>query len=210
MSLSVNEWYVFTDAIDNKTCNKLKRLGSKQWSAAAVDIKKGITDEERKKGREPEMGVDKKTRITDVAWTNDQWVYDIIWPFMVGANNEAGWEYEIKAAESSQITRYKKGGFYNFHRDGSGCHLSKYNNPTNAFMHDHVRKLSMTVLLNKSFEGGNFEFTSYGKENCEITPVEMNQGDVVVFPSWMEHRVAPITKGIRYSLVTWFVGPPFK
>ena len=210
MAISLNEWFVFTDVIDNKTCNKLKRLGSKQWEAAAIDTKKGTTDEERKKGRKPEMGVDKKTRITDIAWTNDQWVYDTIWPFMMQANAEAGWKYEIKYAESNQITRYKKGGFYNFHRDGAGCHMSKYNNPTNAFMHDHVRKLSMTVLLNESFEGGDFEFTSYSKEKCEVTPVEMNQGDIIVFPSFMEHRVAPITKGIRYSLVTWFLGPPFK
>ena len=210
MPISVNEWFIFTDVIDNKTCNKLKRLGSKQWEAASVDTSTGITDEERKTGKKGDYKPDTKTRITDVAWTNDQWVYDVIWPFMVEANNEAGWGYEIKAAESSQITRYKKGGFYNFHRDGGGCHRSKYNNPTNAFMHDHVRKLSMTVLLNKSFEGGDFEFTTYGKEECTITPVEMNQGDVVVFPSWMEHRVAPVTKGIRYSLVTWFVGPPFR
>ena len=208
--ISVNEWFVFDKAIDNKTCNKIKRLGAKQWQSAAVDTKKGTTDEERKKGRKPEMGVDEKTRVTDVAWTNDQWVYDVIWPFMMQANAEAGWQYEIKSAESSQITRYKKGGFYNFHRDGAGCHLVKYNNPTNAFMHDHVRKLSMTVLLNQSFEGGNFEFSTYGREKCIVSPVEMNQGDVIVFPLFMEHRVAPITKGIRYSLVTWFVGPPFK
>ena len=207
---TVNEWFVFEKVIDNKTCNKLKRLGSKKWESAAVDTKKDTTDEERKKGREPEIGVDKKTRITDVAWTNDQWVYDVIWPFMMQANAEAGWYYDIKSAESSQITRYKKGGFYSFHSDGAGCHMSKYNNPNNAFLHDNVRKLSMTVLLNESFEGGNFEFASYGKEDCIITPVEMKQGDIVVFPSSMEHRVAPITKGIRYSLVTWFLGPPFR
>ena len=208
--ISVNEWFVFDKAIDNKTCNKIKRLGAKQWQSAAVDTKKGTTDEERKKGRKPEMGVDKKTRITDIAWTNDQWVYDTIWPFMMQANAEAGWLYDIKSAESSQVTRYKKGGFYNFHKDGNGCHMAKYNNPSNAFVHDHVRKLSMTVLLNESFEGGAFEFASYGKEDCIITPLEMKQGDIVVFPSCMEHRVAPITKGIRYSLVTWFLGPPFR
>ena len=208
--ISVNEWFVFDKAIDNKTCNKIKRLGAKQWQSAAVDIKTDTTDEERKTGRKGVMGVDEKTRVTDVAWTNDQWVYDVIWPFMMQANAEAGWQYEIKSAESSQITRYKKGGFYNFHRDGAGCHLVKYNNPTNAFMHDNVRKLSMTLLLNKSFEGGDFEFASYNKEKCDIASVEMNQGDIVVFPSWMEHRVAPITKGIRYSLVTWFLGPPFR
>ena len=53
--ISVNEWFVFDKAIDNKTCNKIKRLGAKQWQSAAVDTKKGTTDEERKKGRKPEM-----------------------------------------------------------------------------------------------------------------------------------------------------------
>ena len=125
------------------------------------------------------------------------------------ANIEAGWKYDIRAAESSQVTRYKKGGFYNFHRDGSQDHLSKYNNPDNTFMHGHVRKLSMSVMLNDNFDGGAFEFASYAKEECTITPIEATAGSVIVFPSWMEHRVAPVTKGIRYSLVTWFVGPPF-
>ena len=61
MPISLNEWFVFTDVIDNKTCNKLKRLGSKQWETAAVDTKKGTTDEERKTGRKPKIGVDEKT-----------------------------------------------------------------------------------------------------------------------------------------------------
>jgi PKHD-type hydroxylase len=209
MSGTVNEWFVFDKVIDNKTCNKLKRLGSKKWEVSSVDTQKSTSAEERKTGKKGDYKPDPKTRISDVAWTNEQWVYDTIWPFMTQANDEAGWRYEIKAAESSQITRYKKGGFYNFHRDGSGDHLSAYNNPQNAFFHGHVRKLSMSVMLNDNFEGGAFEFASYGKEKCEITPIEATAGSVIVFPSWMEHRVAPVTKGIRYSLVTWFVGPPF-
>ena len=52
---------------------------------------------------------------------------------MQQANEDAGWRYQIKAAESAQITRYKKGGFYKFHRDGNGDHLSAYNNPTECF-----------------------------------------------------------------------------
>ena len=128
---------------------------------------------------------------------------------MERANQEAGWRYQIKAAESCQITRYKKGGFYSFHRDGNGDHLSAYNNPANAYMHGHVRKLSMSVMLNDNFDGGAFEFATYGKEKCTITPIEATAGSVIVFPSAMEHRVAPITKGIRYSVVCWFVGPPF-
>ena len=208
--LSVNEWFVFDKALDDKICNKLKRHASKRWEVSAVDTKSDTTDEERKSGRKTEMAVDKKTRISDVAWTNDQWVYDLIWPYMMRANEHSGWQYEISSAESAQITRYKKGGFYDFHRDGFGCHLVKYNSPDNAFTHDKVRKLSMTILLNDSFEGGQFEFASYSKEKCNITPLEMKKGQIVVFPSHMEHRVAPVTKGTRYSLVCWFLGPPFK
>ena len=126
------------------------------------------------------------------------------------ANEKAGWNYHIKAAESMQITRYKKGGFYYFHTDGNGDHLSTYNNPQNAFLHGHVRKLSMTTLLSDSYEGGEFQFASYAKEKCKISTPEFSKiGSIVVFPSAMEHRVAPVTKGIRHSLVTWFVGPPF-
>ena len=210
MSSTVNEWYVFNKgAVSVANCNKLKRWASKRWEEASVDTQKGVTDEERKTGRKGDFKPDSKTRISDVAWTSEQWVYDLIWPFMDDANVNAGWKYNIKAAESCQITRYKKGGFYNFHRDGYGDHLSAYHRPDNAFIHDHVRKLSMSVILNDNFEGGAFEFASYGKERCEITPIEAERGSVIVFPSWMEHRVAPVTKGIRYSLVCWFLGPPF-
>ena len=68
----------------------------------------------------------------------------------------------------------------------------------------------MTTLLSDSYEGGEFQFASYGKEECNITIPEFSKvGSIVVFPSAMEHRVAPVTKGVRHSLVTWFVGPPF-
>ena len=210
MTALTNEWFIFDkDSIDKKTCNKIKRWASKKWHPSSVDTAKGTTDEERKTGRKGDYKPDPKLRISDVAWCNEQWLYDTIWPFMDRANDEAGWRYQIKAAESCQITRYKKGGFYSFHRDGYGDHLSAYNNPTNAFMHGHVRKLSMSVMLNDNFDGGAFEFASYTKEKCTVTPIKASAGSVIVFPSGMEHRVAPVTKGIRYSVVCWFVGPPF-
>ena len=210
MAATVNEWYVFEGGtVDKKTCNKIKRWAKDKWEPSSVDTQKDITDEERKTGRKGDYKSDPKTRISDIAWCNDQWLYDIIFPYMHQANDEAGWKYDIKAAESAQITRYKKGGFYNFHTDGAGDHLSAYDNPKNAFLHGHVRKLSMSVMLNDNFDGGAFEFASYSKEKCTVTPIEAEAGSVIVFPSSMEHRVAPITKGIRYSVVCWFVGPPF-
>ena len=206
-----NEWYYFIGAFDKKTCNKIKRLATNKWVDSAVDTASGLTDEERKSGKIPDYKPDYSVRISDVAWMRDQWLFDLIWPYMISANKEAGWGYDIKAAESMQITRYRKGGFYNFHRDGMGDQLSKYDNPENPFMHGHVRKLSMTVLLNDTYEGGEFEFMTYNKGECNTTiPTEFSMaGSVIVFPSGMEHRVRPVTKGIRYSLVVWFVGPPF-
>jgi len=199
--LQMNEWYIFEGVLDKKTCNKIKRLAKNNWAAGAVD------NEFFKMG---EVIPNSEVRISDISWTSDQWVYDTIWPHMQQANSSAGWNYHIKAAESMQITRYRKGGFYNFHRDGYGDHLSVYNDPQNDFLNGHVRKLSMTTLLSDNYEGGEFQFAGYSQEKCTISTPEFTKiGSIIVFPSAMEHRVAPVTKGVRYSLVTWFVGPPF-
>ena len=83
MSGTVNEWFIFENgAIDTKTCKKIRRWASKKWEVSAVDTKKGTTAEERKKGREGDYKPDPKTRISDVAWCNEQWLYDLIWPYM--------------------------------------------------------------------------------------------------------------------------------
>ena len=209
---NTNEWFYFTDGLDKKTCNKIKNSAKGKWMGSEVNTKKGErTVEERINGEKPIPGIDKKSRIRDVVWTKDQWIYDTIWPYMQGANERAGWKYDIRAAEQMQITRYKKGGFYYFHKDGKSDHLSAYDLPDNEFMHGHVRKLSMTVLLNSNYEGGEFQFATLREEECSVDTPEFNKtGMIIVFPSDMEHRVAPVTKGIRYSLVVWFLGPPFR
>ena len=69
-----------------------------------------------------------------------------------------------------------------------------------------VRKISMTLLLSdpSTFEGGELEFMSKGKT------AKLKQGQAIFFSSWLQHRVKPVTKGERYSLVMWFGGPSFK
>ena len=207
---TVNEWYVFEhDTIDKATCNKIKKWAKGKWQPSSVDTSKGITKEERKSGKNFDYKADLKTRISDVAWCNEQWIFDLLFPYMYRANEQAGWKYDIKGAESAQITRYQKGGFYGFHSDGTGDHLSKFNIPDNKFLHGHVRKLSMSLMLNDNFDGGAFEFACYSKEVCEVHPIKATRGSIIIFPSAMEHRVAPVIKGTRYSVVIWFVGPPF-
>ena len=123
---------------------------------------------------------------------------------MEAANERAGWKYDITFAETIQITRYTKNGFYSWHRDGIGAHKE-------IISRGSVRKLSMSVILNDDFEGGDFEIYRL-EEHCSVcrdTP-KLKTGSIYIFPSVLEHRVSPVTKGTRYSLVIWFLGPPFK
>ena len=67
-----NEWYVYERALNKKTCNKIIKLGDEGFDKAKV-------------GHDGLETVDKKARISKTAWSNDQWLYDLIWPYMVEA-----------------------------------------------------------------------------------------------------------------------------
>ena len=69
-----------------------------------------------------------------------------------------------------------------------------------------VRKISMTCLLSNpsEFTGGELEFMEKNK-----IP-NLKQGQAIFFASFLRHRVAPVKKGTRRSLVMWFGGQPFK
>ncbi len=94
-----------------------------------------------------------------------------------------------------QITEYDESyeGFYNWHKD-TFPDLS--NDPLDK------RVLSFSVLLNSSneYEGGEFEFRDIDIDNFE------NALDMIMFYSDLEHRVTPVKKGTRYSLVGWLSG----
>jgi|TARA_R110001583_G_scaffold153657_1_gene305374 PKHD-type hydroxylase len=178
-------WWRFDNAIDSKMCNKIIKLAEKKWETATTKGKKA--QEQRK---------------TNICWTTEQWLYDIVFEYMRSANQQSGWNFEIDAAESMQIGKYSKGCFYDYHTDGDGVTI--YDEPENKWLHNKTRKLSMTILLNEDYEGGNFKF--YDNEEDTIK----GKGSVLVFPSYLQHCVEKITKGNRYSLVVWFLGPKFK
>ena len=70
------------------------------------------------------------------------------------------------------------------------------------------RKLSFIAQLSdpSSYEGGDFEFQGPINPGPELR----NKGAVLIFPSFLYHRVTPVTSGIRYSLVSWVVGPNWR
>tara|TARA_R110002020_G_scaffold208810_1_gene414650 strand:- start:11 stop:607 length:597 start_codon:yes stop_codon:yes gene_type:complete len=196
---TLNEWYIFQEGFDKEACNKIISLGGDGFDTAKVGER-----------AYDNPGLNKDVRVSDVKWLKDsRWIIDLVTPYIEYANINSEWKFDVRGVSRLQLTRYEEGGFYDWHRDSFGDHTValQYGDDPNKY----VRKLSTTVLLNDDYEGGEFQLASYDKTKCVISTPEFNKvGSCIVFPSFMQHRVAPVTKGTRYSLVGWFLGPPFK
>ena len=165
-------------------------------------IDKGISlkKEKAKIGMgKPEGGLDSKKRITTISWIpfkDMPEMYQDIERTMLKANgNHFGFD-GVRLTEPGQFTHYLEGGFYEWHMDNDV--VGKHQPP--------VRKISMTLLLSdpSTFEGGELEFMNKGRT------AKLKQGQAIFFASWLQHRVKPVTRGERKSLVMWFGGPSFK
>tara|TARA_Y100000816_G_scaffold266119_1_gene226444 strand:+ start:93 stop:671 length:579 start_codon:yes stop_codon:yes gene_type:complete len=147
----------------------------------------------------PGAGTDTNKRVTTISWLpfdEMKEMYNNINKFIQRANlNHFGFE-DIQITEQAQFTEYPVGGFYDWHMD---CDVNMAHEPP-------VRKISMTLLLSheNEFEGGDLELMAPGKF------AKLKQGHAVIFASFLNHRVAPVTRGVRQSLVMWFGGKPFK
>ncbi len=146
----------------------------------------------------PNNIVDTKYRRTDVIWQpSAQPIGCVSKCYMEMANQSAEWGYNLSGQEDTQIGRYKSTdeGYYDWHIDAGP--------PQNGIQ----RKLSCVILLNdpSEFEGGILQFK--GMEDQNLLD---KQGSIIVFPSFIEHKVTPVTKGVRYTAVTWASGPSFR
>ena len=143
--------------------------------------------------------IDTKTRTSHISWipfTKMTPMYKTIEKIMKQTNgNHFGFD-GMTITEMAQYTEYPEGGFYDWHVDND---VNMQNEPP-------VRKISMTCLLSpeSEFEGGDLELQSEDKV------AKIKQGHAIFFASFIRHRVKPVIKGNRKSLVMWFGGTPFK
>jgi len=191
-------YWLFKDVLTQKDRNKIKRTAKKSGYGNAA-----IKDAEGKSSKP-----DKQVRDTDTAFSNDQYLYDLLCPFVSHANESAGWKYDLDWFESVQVARYKKNQHYAWHRDGSGDHFGAYKDGN---YDGKIRKVSLVACLSNGYVGGDLELALQNQEEeNEILYPEIKVGDVIVFPSYVFHRSTPITKGTKYSAAMWCLGPPFK
>lgn len=217
MNLQNYYWY-FKSVLSPKFCDELIAYGKKNQEQIALT---GIVDDKRNLKSQPltkkEMKDLKKKRDSNIVWMNDRWIYDQIQPYVHQANKSAGWNFEWDWSESCQFTKYSKEQYYDWHCDSWDI---PYNKPEDPNSHGKIRKLSVTCQLTDGSEytGGELQFDRRNydphmrDEDKHVLTVKeiLPKGSIVVFPSFVWHRVQPVTKGTRYSLVVWNLGYPFK
>ena len=212
MNLSSYYWY-FKSAIPPRICDDIIKYGLQHKEDRAITGGQGRDRDLKKQPlNKKEIKNLKKKRDSNIVWMSDRWIYKEIHPYIKQANRNAGWNFNWDWSEACQFTKYKPGQYYDWHCDGwEGVYEKE--GPTKG----KIRKLSVTVSLSneKDYEGGELEFVfrnkdPYKKRNVRVCKDILPKGSLVVFPSFIWHRVKPVTKGVRYSLVVWNLGYPFK
>ena len=131
-------------------------------------------------------------------------LYKMLEELIVQANSNFFNFNIIGSMEYIQYTEYYdfEQGNYSWHRDGG------VDEPPNSA----YRKLSLTIQLSdpSEYEGGDLEISIPQPEKNLILKAPKEKGKVIIFPSYMWHRVTPVTKGVRKSLVWWVGGTPFR
>lgn len=146
---------------------------------------------------------DSEFRRSDVRWINhskETELTDTIWYYVREANRNA-FGFDVDYLTEIQFTEYHSTnlGKYDWHVDTFWANSRCYD-----------RKLSVTIQLSDSseYEGGDFQFDP---TMPQMDPVAVRaKGTVIVFPSFLSHRVTPVTRGTRRSLVAWAEGPKFR
>jgi PKHD-type hydroxylase len=190
--LSFFPYCTFDKVVPEPLCDGIKKLGD------SLNFDKGGLHEDL------ETVYDDEIRDSSVSWLNNPELITLMSSFINRSNYEAKWNFDIVCHETPQYSTYSKNGFYDWHVD------------TGVESEDEllIRKLSLCISLNDDYSGGDFQVQRWGSPEDQkhfLNIKEMkNKGSIVVFPSFLFHRVTPVTRGTRNSLVCWFRGPRFR
>jgi len=137
------------------------------------------------------------TRNTTVRFTNkDHWFGKQMLQYGALANVNCKWNFHLLDYEAVQYAEYGIGQHYNWHIDTFFLSGKGYD-----------RKVTVVCLMNdpSEFEGGELQI----RFNQQEYLAPLKKGSVIAFPSFIEHRVTPVTSGIRYTSTMWINGPEF-
>ena len=203
-----NYYWCFQGALPHRICDDIIAYGNESKEDVAVTFGYSNNPDDMSPNQKKEL---EKKRKSHIVWMNDLWIYRELHPLLREANQNAGWNFQWDWSESCQFTKYKRNQYYDWHTDSGE---KPYNKPDDFNSHGKIRKLSMTVSLvdGSEYEGGDFQLDFRNKEENNPHTVKnvRKKGSVVIFPSFVWHRVTPVTSGTRYSLVCWTLGRPYQ
>jgi PKHD-type hydroxylase len=133
----------------------------------------------------------RKSRVAQIAANAEtRWLYERLMNVVAAVNRQA-WRFEIESMQPIQYGEYGENEYYHWHMDLGEVAVTQR------------RKISITVQLDDPaiYDGGDLEFWTGGTQTASRA-----RGGVVVFPSYLLHRVTPVTRGLRRSLAAWTLG----
>ena len=131
-----------------------------------------------------------KKRITTVAWlhhnVSSQWIYTRVAKLFT--------KYPVETLQSFQYSIYKEAGHYKWHKDtGTADEMQRA----------RVATAILQLSEPEDYMGGILEVKLPKSLTSRVIKVEKERGMISIFPAGWEHRVTPVTKGIRKTLVMW-------
>ena len=174
------------------------------FSPEQIDYIISIGEKEQIKNAEIQDGEKSdKVRKTKVSWIQEERLskkYPLV-DIITKANKEAGWNFQLTGFEPFQYSIYDKGDHYDWHIDS---HARPYDNGL-------IRKLSFTIILSDDYTGGAFELCKPNpkREKHLYKSFNLKKGSMILFPSFVWHKVDKVKTGTRKSLVGWVVGKPW-
>jgi len=181
-----NIWWYYENFFNLKTVKEINKIAKQKKDQSAIDAKASAV-----------------SKVCDVTVFNYGYIKHILDPlneYIDYINQEEfGYDlYPMTTYHTLNHNTYKadNNGHYDYHIDGEG--------------YDKINTSKITCLINlseKTYEGGDF-YIFQGSEN---KVKELNTiGSIVMFPSFLNHRVSPVTKGERTSLAIWRKGPHWR
>lgn len=188
-------WQLFESRFTKSTCEQI------------ISFALSLPEEEAIIGsKDADPRLDSKVRRSQIRWINPVMpnFKDLCLDMedMFRETNRCAFGAELSHIFGIQFTKYDSSdeGFYDWHNDVLWESHSCFH-----------RKLSMSIQLSdpSEYEGGDLEIQPLHLGPPDPTTLR-KQGNVIIFPSFLKHRVTPVTKGTRYSMVAWMEGPKWR
>ena len=142
-------------------------------------------------------------RTSKVNFIKDQEILEAFLDISLQVNKLSGLDLHLDGIEPLQYGEYHCNGEYGWHVDQH----------SEVYKDNRVRKLSFSVFLNNDYEGGEFDlevFNPIKKKRYITFDKNTKTNTALFFQSDYWHRVRPVQKGVRKSLVGWVLGPKYK